>query len=106
MIEKGDCIMSTKNEYTIAELEAQYKTAEENQKKLKQQIEQKKKEEAELREAKLELEKHARKKEVDDAIERAKKLLRTYMKDYGVYSYASNNDIFDMFSSKFWNQIV
>jgi hypothetical protein len=98
--------MSTKNEYTVEELEAQYKTAEENQKKLKQQIEQKKKEAKQAREAQLELDKYARKQEVDDAIERAKKLLRAYMKDYGVYTYASNNDIFDMFSSKFWNQIV
>lgn len=98
--------MLTKNEYTVEELEAQYKTAEENQKKLKQQIEQKKKEAKQAREAQLELDKRARKKEVDDAIEKAKELLRAYMTDYGVYSYASNNDIFDMFSSKFWNQIV
>ena len=98
--------MPTKNEYTIEELKAQYRTAEENQKKLKQQIEQKEKEEKEAKEAKLELEKQTRKQEVDVAIEKAKELLKSYMEDYGVYSYTSSNDIFDMFSSKFWNQII
>lgn len=98
--------MSTKKEYTIEELEAQYKLAEEKRNALKEQIEQKKKEEMELREAQLALEKDARKKEVDDALQRYKTLLRAYMKDYGIYSYASNDDIFDMFSSKFWNHII
>ena len=98
--------MSTKKEFTIEELEAQYKLAEEKRNALKEQIEQKKKEEKELREAQLALEKDARKKEVDDALQRYKTLLRAYMKDYGIYSYTSSDDIFDMFSSKFWNHII
>lgn len=98
--------MSTKKEYTIEELEAQYKLAEEKRNALKQQIEQKKREEEELREAKLALEKDARKKEVDEALTKYKTLLKAYMNDYGMYSYASPDDGFDLFSSKFWNSII
>ena len=97
--------MSTKKEYTIEELEAQYKLADEKANALKEQIEQKKKEEKELREAQLALEKDARKKEVDDAFETYKTLLRVYMRDYGVYSYTYPEDL-NFFSSKFWNQII
>ncbi len=98
--------MATKKEYTIEELEAQYKLAEEKRNAIKQQIEEKKQEEKELREAQLALEKDARKKEVDEALATYKTLLRAYMRDYGTYFYTSNDDTFDMFSSKFWNQII
>ena len=94
--------MSTKKEYTLEELEAQYKTIEENRNALKQQIDQKKKEEKEAREAKLAKEKKARKKEVDEALVKYKTLLRAYMDDYGIYSCVIEDDIF---SSKFWNQM-
>lgn len=97
--------MSTKKEYTIEELEAQYKLADEKRNALRQQIEQKKKEEEELKNAQLAIEKDARRKEVDDALEKYKKLLRAYMRDYGVYSYKSD-DSFDIFNSKFWNYIM
>ena len=98
--------MSTKKEFTIEELEAQYKLAEENQKALRQQIEQKKKEEKDRREAQLALEKDARKKEVDDALEKYKTLFRAYINDYGIYSCTIDGDAFDLFSSKFWNSII
>lgn len=98
--------MSTKKEYTIEELEAQYKLAEEKRNILKQQIEQKKREEKELREAKLEAEKEMRKKEVNEALNKYMALLGAYIDDYGIYSYTSDDDIFDMFSSKFWNYII
>jgi hypothetical protein len=97
--------MPTKNELTIEELEVQYKIAEEKRNAIKQQIEQKKKEEKELKEAKLAKERDARKKEVDDALERYKKLLRAYINDYGIYSCATDGDAFDLFNSKFWNSI-
>lgn len=96
--------MSTKKEFTIEELEAQYKQAEENQRALREQIEQKKKEEKELRESQLALEKETRKKEVDDAVDKCKKLIKAYMHDYSVYSFKSTDDD-DIFSSKFWNWI-
>ena len=98
--------MSTKKEYTLEELEQQYKLAEEKRDAIQKQIEQRKRKEEEIREAQLALEKDARKKEVDEALATYKMLLRKYMKDYGMYSYTSNDDIFDMFSSKFWNQII
>jgi chromosome segregation ATPase len=98
--------MSTKKEYTIEELEAQYNLAEEKRNALKQQIEQKKREEEELKKAKLTAEKDARKKEVDKALEKYKTLLKAYMDDYGIYSYATDENIFDLFSSKFWNLII
>lgn len=98
--------MSAKKEYTIEELEAQYKKTEESQKALKAQIDQKKREEKELREAKLALEKDARKAELDEALKKYKRLLRAYMNDYGIYSYTSDDNILDMFSSKFWNSII
>ena len=97
--------MSTKKEYTIEELEAQYKLAEEKRNSLKKQIEQKKREEEEFRSAKLALEKDARKKEVDEALKKYQKLLRAYMDDYGVYSFSNDESAFDLFSSKFWNSI-
>ena len=96
--------MSTKKEYTIEELEAQYKLAEEKQKALKQQIDQKKKEEEELREAELALQQDARKKEVDEAISNCKELIKAYMHDYGLYSFTSTDDD-AIFNSRFWNWI-
>ena len=51
-------------------------------------------------------EKNARKKEVDEAIEKCRELIKAYMDDYGIYSYESDESVFDMFSSKFWNYII
>lgn len=67
--------------------------------------EKKKIEEEKTRKAKLEAEKETRKKEVDDALETYKKLLSAYMDDYGIYSGVYEDNIFDLFSSKFWNSI-
>jgi hypothetical protein len=68
--------------------------------------EKKRAEEEKRRKELLDSEKNARKKEVDDALETYKHLLRAYMRDYGVCSYASDDDVFNLFSSKFWNSIV
>lgn len=51
-------------------------------------------------------EKNARKKEVDEALEKCIYLLKAYMNDYGIYSYTSDDDILSLFSSKFWNSIL
>lgn len=94
--------MSTKKEFTIEELEAQYNLVEEKRHALKLQIEQKKKEEKEMREAKLAAEKEARKAEVDACIAHCREVVKEYMNDYGIYSFQStDND--DIFNSKFWN---
>ena len=98
--------MSAKKEYTIEELEAQYKKTEESQKALKQTIEQKKKEEREFKEAQLMLEIESRQKELDDAFTNYITLLESYINDYGIYSYAKDEGIFDLFSPKFWNLII
>ena len=98
--------MSAKKDYTIEELEQQYAAIEEKRNALQQQIEQKKREEQELRDAQLAMEKEDRKKEVDDALENYKKLLRAYMRDYGMYSYSADDEIFDLFGPKFWNHII
>ena len=67
--------------------------------------EKKKIEEEMAKKAKLDAEKEARKKEVDDALQNYKKLLAAYMNDYGIYSFKSD-DNFDIFNSKFWNLII
>ena len=96
--------MSTKKEYTIEELTQQCEEAKKNFEHLNKLIEEKKREEKELRETQLALEKEARKKEVDDAIAKCKELVRAYMHDYGIYSFSSTDDD-SIFSSKFWNWI-
>ena len=67
--------------------------------------EKKKIEEKRLKELRA-TEKNIRKKEVDEALEKCKRLLEAYMNDYGVYFYTSDEDVFDLFSSKFWNSMV
>ena len=96
--------MSTKKEYTIEELEAQYKLIEEKQNALKKQIEEKKREEEELKKTKLAAEKKTRKKEVDDAVTKALKLIEAWTDDFGIYSYISDDNN-SSFGSKFWNSI-
>lgn len=96
--------MSTKKEYTIEELTQQCEEAKKNFERLNKLIEEKKREEKELREAQLALEKYTRKKEVDDAIAKCKALVKAYMHDYGIYSFSST-DGDSIFSSKFWNCI-
>lgn len=96
--------MSTKKEYTIEELQKQCEEAKKNFEHFNKLIEEKKREEEELREAQLTLEKETRKKEVDDAIAKCKELVKAYMHDYGIYAFKSTDDD-AFFSSKFWNWI-
>ena len=98
--------MSTNKEYTIEELQEKREKAKKNYELFNELLEAKKKEEKEREEAKLAKERESRKKELDDALERYKMLLRAYMRDYGIYSYSSDDDIFDLFNSKFWNYIT
>ena len=96
--------MSTKKEFTIKELEEQYKLIEESQKLLMEQINQKKREEKEAKEAAIAKKKASRKKEVDEAVAKAIDLVRAWTDDFGIYSYKSDDDN-SIFSSKFWNWI-
>ena len=96
--------MATKK-INIEELKAQCLEAEKNYKDLQSQLAKAEKEEKEQRAAKLAQERDSRKKEVDEALATCKALLREYMRDYGTYFCSSDDDIFDMFNSKFWNAI-
>lgn len=96
--------MANKKEYTIEELQIQCEEAKKNFENLQKLIEEKEREEEELREAKLALEKDARKAEVDQAIVKCKTLIKAYMHDYGVYSFTSSGDD-EIFNSRFWNWI-
>lgn len=95
--------MATKK-ICIEELERECIEAENTFKKLKEQLIQAKKEEEEAERVKLQAEKEARKKEVDDAITNAKHLIRKYIDDYGIYSFTSSNDD-EIFNSRFWNWV-
>lgn len=93
--------MSTKKEYTIEELQKQCYEAKKTFEHLNKLIEEKKKEEEMIREAKLEEEKDARKKEVDDALSNCKVLIKAYVRDYGTYSVTSAGDN-DYLFNWFW----
>lgn len=77
--------MATKKEFTIEELEAQYKA-------LGEELEARKKAEKEEREAKLAAEKDARYKEVIDAYEKYEKLRNKYTYDYGVFFFSRSTE--------------
>ena len=76
--------MATKKEFTIEELEAQYKA-------LGEELEARKKAEKEEREARLKAEKDARYKEVLDAYENFEELRDKYVNDYGSFTFRTNN---------------
>lgn len=74
-----------KRELTVEELEVQYNDVAKQYKDLGNLIKQKKKEEAERKQAELALEKERRTKEVKEARKHARDLLAAYIKDYGSY---------------------
>ena len=64
----------------------------------------KKREEEDRKKAELALKKEARKKEVDDAIDSCRELIKAYIKDYGSISITSNIDDWSSgFGSKPWH---
>lgn len=77
--------MATKKEFTIEELEAQYKA-------LGEELEARKKAEKEEREAKLAAEKEARYKEVIDAYENYEELRNNYVNDYGCFTFSTKKE--------------
>ena len=61
----------------------------------------KKREEEEHKRAELALQKETRKKEIEDALDNYKKLLKAYIEDYGSISITSNSDDwFSLFDTK------
>lgn len=61
----------------------------------------KEKDAAAEKEAKLKAEKDARLKEVNKALEKAEKLLKAYIKDYGNFSMSVNNPLIDFLNNSF-----
>lgn len=91
--------MANKKDLTTEELKKLYEDALEKSNTLGEMLRQKEKEEKEIREAKLALEKESRKEEVDDAFNNYKTLLSAYIKDYGSFTVTNPND--DFFKSLF-----
>ena len=92
-----------KREMTIEELEAQYDEANRHRKILGEKIKMKKREEEERRVAQLALDKKKRKEEVDKACEQFLKLKRAYMRDYGSYTYTTDDGYASLFDVlRFW----
>ena len=89
--------MATKKEFTIEELEAQYKA-------LGEELEARKKAEAEEKSAKLRAEKDARFKEVIDANKHADALREAVVEDYGYFTFeaeVAKGDMLDFFLKRY-----
>ena len=86
--------MANKPEKTLEQLKAEAELANQAYRLALKAEEQKKKEEAEHKKVELALQKANRKKEVDDAIEKAANLIKKYIEDYG--SFSIENDINDL----------
>lgn len=71
--------------------------------RLKEQLEEQKKKEEDRKKAELALVKETRKKEVEDAAENYRTLLRDYIKDYGCFpSITDVTNLDSLFHSTFW----
>lgn len=82
--------------FSIEELEQQCLEAEKNFKTLHEQLAQARKEEEEVKQAKLKEEKEIRRKELDEAFERFNKLRNAFVRDYGWYSTSSSESFKDI----------
>ena len=84
--------MASKKDFTIEELKKMKEDASKEYETISEMLRQKEKEEEDRKKAELTLNKEARKKELDDAIENARKLLQKWMKDYGSYGFSGNTN--------------
>ena len=92
-----------KTEKTLEQLQAELEKAQKAYDDAKKLDEQKRAAAAELKRLELAKVKENRKKEVDDAINRAIDLLKTYIEDYGDYSFGEHlDDLSFLFGSKPW----
>ena len=78
--------MANKKDFTIEELKKMYEDSLKESNTLGEMLRQKEKDEEDRRKAQLALEKENRKKEVDEAFENYRTLLKAYIKDYGAYA--------------------
>ena len=92
-----------KTEKTLEQLQAELEQAQKAYEDAKKLDEQKRAAAAELKRLELAKVKENRKKEVDDAVNRAIDLLKAYNEDYGTYSFNDHiNDLSFLFGSKPW----
>ena len=97
MIRKDDSIMANKKDITVEELQKACDDAKKTFEALQEQLTIAKREEEDRKKAELALQREARQKEVDDAIEKAKNLLQAFVKDYGSYSNKYDLDDYGLF---------
>lgn len=95
--------MEEKKNSTVEKLKKQCEEAKKNFESLNEELEKVIKEEEDRKKAQLAIDKEKRKQELDDAIEKAYKLLQLWFKDYGSYGYSNNTktNLFDLL----WSQI-
>jgi hypothetical protein len=89
--------------FTTEQLEEQCEEARKAFVRLKEQLEEQKKEEEDRKKAELALVKETRKKEVEDAAKKYRTLLRDYIEDYGYFSFTTDTTDSDLlFNKTFW----
>ena len=84
---------NAKRELTLDELKKQLSKIGEEYSNLNEIIKKREVEEEDRKRAQLALEKETRKKEVDEALEKYRDLLHTYLEDYGSYSNIRMSDL-------------
>ncbi len=94
--------MDNKKELTIEELKKLHHDLLNETNTVSALLQQKVQEEEDRKKTQLALEKEARKKEVDEALDNYNKLLKAYMKDYGAYTSTTYSDDFAWYPNKFW----
>lgn len=96
--------MASKKDFTVEELKKMHKDLLKETETIGEMLKQKEQEEEEHKKAQLALEKENRKKELDDAVNKARELLQKWIKDYGSYGYSSDNknSIFDLLWPSFF----
>ena len=94
--------MDNKKELTIEELKKLHHDLLNETNTVGVLLKQKVQEEEDRKKAQLALEKETRKKEVDEAFDNYSKLLKAYIKDYGVYSSTTYADDCPWYPNKFW----
>lgn len=91
-----------KRELTLEELEKQYTELTEKRNAIKEQFDRKLKEEEDRKKAQLAIEKEKRKKEIEEAEDNYRRLLKAYIADYGSYSTITSTSDSDWYPNSFW----
>ena len=81
--------MENKKDFTIEELKKMYEDSLKESNTIGEMLRQKEKDEEDRKRAELALQKEARKKEIDEVLEKYNQLVKAYIKDYGTYHHTS-----------------